>query len=409
MTEISLKALLAPSFYEIHRDIKEYLHTHYWEKGGRGSTKSSFVAIEIPYGMLKDPKANAICFRKYAVSLERSVYNQLKWGIEKLGLSSYWRAMKSPLRLEYIPTGQEIIFSGMDDPQKLKSLKPSNGGYFKYSWFEECDEFDGMEEIRNVEQTILRGGDKFVSFKTFNPPEDTAHWINTEVQQERPDRCVHHSTYLDVPADWLGKQFFIEAEHLKKTNEKAYRHEYLGEAVGTGLKIFPNVVLRKITAAEKAKFYNINEGIDWGYAVDPFVWIQDSFERKYRRLYIFNEIYQAGLSNYDAIEQVKKKHNPSTEIIADREEPKSIDEFEDAGLPIRKASQPPGSVSFGIKKLRGLEQIIIDPERCPNAAREFSSYAHEKNPDGTVKSKYPDKNNHTIDAVRYSLEDEFDY
>lgn len=407
--EISFKKLIAPVFYNLHEDVKHHKYTHYWLKGGRASTKSSYISLEIIAGLTADKNANAICFRKYGVSLEKSVYNQIKWAINQLNLGFLWKTYKSPLRIEQKYTHQEILFVGLDDPQKLKSLKPSNGGYFKYSWFEEVSELDGLEEIRNIEQSVLRGGDDFISFKSFNPPENTANWVNVEVQQERSDRIIHHSTYLDVPPEWLGKTFIVEAEHLKKVNEKAYRHEYLGEAVGTGLNVFTNIQGKPITDEEIKKFDYICEGIDWGYSIDPFVFTQCYYNRKYKRLYIFDEIYQVGLSNDDAIDLVYKKHNKRTEIIADSEEPKSIDDFECSSLSIRGAKKGAGSIRYGIKRLQGLEAIIIDPSRCPNTFREFVNYSYIKNPDGTVKSQFPDKDNHSIDSIRYALEDEFSY
>ena len=129
--EQDLKKLIAPAFRRLHNDIKKHKHTHYWLKGGRGSSKSSFISIEMIMGVMLDVdgKANGICFRKYGVSLEKSVYNQLKWAIDILDVWEQWKAFKSPLKLEYLPTGQEILFVGMDDPQKLKSIKPANGGY----------------------------------------------------------------------------------------------------------------------------------------------------------------------------------------------------------------------------------------------------------------------------------------
>lgn len=405
MTNISLKTIIAPAFYDLHRDIKQGLHTHYWLKGGRGSTKSSFISVEIPTGFLKDSNANAIILRKYGVSLEKSVYNQILWALDKLQLSAYWKAYKSPLRLVYTPTGQEIVFLGMDDPQKIKSLKPAHG-YYKYVWFEEVSEADGIEEIRSIIQSVVRGGEEFRIFYSFNPPANQSNWVNQEVAIPRDDKIVHHSTYLDVPPEWLGKQFFIEAEHLKETNELAYRHEYLGEATGTGLTVFPNVKLQEITDEQIQSFDNIKQGIDWGYAADPFTYVKSQYSQKYKRLYIFDEIYAHGLLNSDAIEQVNEKRISYQDIIADSEDPKSIAEFWDAGIYIRGAKKGPGSRGFGFRFLQGMEEIIIDPQRCPNAAREFSTAEFEKEKDGTVRNEYPDKDDHTIDAVRYSLEDD---
>lgn len=408
MAEVSLKDLIAPPFYEEHREIKKGSYLEFWNKGGRGSTKSSFISIEVVTNLIKDPNVHAICYRKVGNKLEKSVYNQIKWAISVLGLNNFFKCRKNPLEIEYIPTGQLIMFRGLDDPDNSKSIKLPFG-YIKILWFEELKQFDGIKEIRDVKQSVVRGGDEALIFYSYNPPADPGNWVNKESRKNIPTRYVHHSTYLDVPAAWLGKPFFIEAEMLKADNELAYRNEYLGEEVGTGLNVFTNIKLRPIAGEEIARFDNICEGIDWGFAVDPFVFLKSHYDRKHRILYIFDEIYQVGLSNEDAIEKVNKKHAASVEIIADSEEPKSINDFDNSGLPIRGAKKGPGSVSYGIKRLQGLRAIIIDPIRCPHAATEFTEYAYEQNKDETVKSKFPDKDNHTIDAARYSLEDEFSY
>lgn len=405
MNKIRLSKLIAPSFYEVHEDIKHSRYTHYWLKGGRGSTKSSFVAIQIILGMMKDPQANAMALRKVGLYLKESVYEQLIWAIDALGVSEYWHEKQSPLELIYMPTGQKILFRGADKPKKIKSTKLRKG-YFKFIWYEETDEFNGMEEIRNINQTLMRGGKEFVVFYTFNPPNSVKSWVNEEVLIEQPNKRVHHSTYLTVPREWLGEQFFIEAEHLKKVNERAYRHEYLGEVTGTGGEVFNNVTIRKITDEEIKTFDRIKQGIDWGYAVDPFVYIKCHYDRTRRRLYIFDEIYKVGLSNRKAALMIKERDPDHKTIVADSAEPKSIAEMKSYGIKIKGAKKGPDSVDYGIKFLQDLEEIIIDIDRCPNAAREFLNYELEKDANGNFKAEFPDKDNHAIDAVRYALEDD---
>ena len=406
MAEVSLSEVIAPAFYDIHKLIKQNAYNHYWEKGGRGSCKSSFISIEIILNLIKDPNAHAICFRKVGKFLETSVYNQIKWAIDKLGLKPYFRFYKSPLRIEYIRTGQLILFMGLDDPDKARSIKLPFG-YIKIGWFEELNQFDGMKEVREVIRSFLRGGDDALIFYSYNPPEEINNWVNLESTKEVDNRHVHHTTYLEVDPDWLGKTFILEAEMLKENAPQQYKHAYLGEVVGTGLNVFKNVQARIFTQEELKRFDRINEGIDWGFAVDPFVFTKNYLNRKHRTLYIFDEIYEVGLSNPEAIKKVKAKHTAGTEIIADSEEPKSIYEFSDAGLPIKKTRKGAGSISYGIKKLQGLFKIYIDPQRCPNTYREFINYSLVEDRSGNIKSQYPDKDNHTIDATRYSLEDEF--
>lgn len=403
--KIKLSEIIAPSFYEIHKDIKNDRYTHYWLKGGRGSTKSSFVSIETITGIMKDPKANAVVLRKVKETLKDSVFEQLVWAIEKLQVSEYWDIKHNPMELTYIPTGQKILFRGADKPKKIKSTKVSKG-YIKFIWYEEVDEFNGIEEIRMINQSLMRGGEKFIVFYTYNPPNSIRSWVNEEVLIEREDRKVHHSTYLTVPREWLGEQFFIEAEHLKKVNEKAYKHEYLGEVTGTGGEIFTNVTARKITDEEIKTFDRIKRGLDFGYAVDPLHYAVCHFDKTRRRLYIFYEIHQAGLSNRKAAELIKKENISNGWITADSAEPKSIAELKEYGLRIKPAKKGPDSVEYGIKFLQDLEEIIIDPERCPNTLREFLNYELDKDSNGNFKANYPDKNNHSIDAIRYALEDE---
>lgn len=406
--KIELSKLISPSFYELHHDIKNERYTHYWLKGGRGSTKSSFSAIEIILGMMKDPNANAMVLRKVGLTLKESVYEQLLWAIEVLGVSQYWDAKISPLELTYIPTGQKILFRGADKPKKIKSTKLRKG-YFKYIWYEEVDEFSGMEEIRMINQSLMRGGESFNVFYTYNPPDGIKNWVNQEVLIERPDRKVHHSTYLSVPREWLGEHFLIEAEVLKKTNERAYRHEYLGEVTGTGGEVFRNITSRRITDEEISTFDRIKRGIDWGYAVDPFVFIKCHYDKTRRRVYIYDEIYKVGMSNRSAAKAILERDGAGNLIIADSAEPKSIDEVNTYGLRVRGAKKGPDSVEYGMKFLQDLEEIIIDGERCPNALREFTSYELDRDKEGNFKANFPDRDNHTIDAVRYALEDDMIY
>lgn len=215
---ISLKQLIAPSFYEIHNDLKQFRHTHYWLKGGRGSTKSSFISLEVILGIMKDPQANAVVLRKVGQTLQGSVYEQLQWAVSVLGVEGYWVSKLSPLEMKYIADGREnkIVFRGADKPKKIKSTK-FRKGYCKYIWYEEVDEFGGMEEIRTINQSLLRGGSDFVVFYSYNPPQSQSNWVNEEILKQRDDRLVHHSTYLTVPSEWLGQQFLIEAEQDRKS------------------------------------------------------------------------------------------------------------------------------------------------------------------------------------------------
>ncbi|OLA08234.1 MAG: terminase [Eubacterium sp. 45_250] len=404
MTTVRLSEVIAPSFYDLHKDIKQDKHTHYWLKGGRGSTKSSFVSEELITGIMRNSEANAVVIRKVGLYLKDSVYEQLLWAISKLGVERYWQEKLSPLELVYVPTGQRIIFRGADKPKKLKSTKVRSG-YIRYAWYEETDEFNGIEEIRTINQSLLRGGETFTVFYTFNPPKSQRNWINSEVLVPRSDKIVHHSDYRSVPAEWLGEQFLIEAKHLEQTKPEQYRHEYLGEVTGTGAEVFTNITIRPITDEEIKSFDHIKRGIDWGYGADPFVYITAHFDSKRNRLFIFYEFFRCA-AKYDVIANaIRKENTQNGTIIAESAEPRSNDELRDRGFRIRTAVKGPGSVEHGITWLQNLEEIVIDGTRCPNAAREFNEYELDRDSRGELKADFPDKNNHTIDAIRYALED----
>lgn len=405
LIRVELSSLIASSFYDLHWDLKEEKHTHYKLKGGRGSTKSSFISIEMINGIMEDPNANGVCFRKVGNTLQESVYEQLLWAIDELHVNHLWHASKTPLRITYKPTGQRIVFRGMDDPNKAKSIKVRKG-YFKYIWLEERAEMDGEEDERKVLQSLMRGGEKFVVFYSWNPPKSINSWVNQDVLTPRDDTIVHSSDYRSVPREWLGEQFLIEAEHLKKVKPQSYDHEYLGIAIGTGGQVFDNVTIRKITDDEISHFDKNHHGLDFGYAADPLAYIKSHYDKTRRRLFIFGEIYQVNLSNAKAVEKIKKMNPLNQGVVADSEDPRTINEFYELGLNVYGAKKGPGSVQHGIKWLQDLEEIVIDPFRCPNAKREFTGYELEKDKNGNFKGSYPDKDNHTIDAVRYSLENE---
>lgn len=406
--KIRLSEIIAPSFFDLHVDIKNNRNTEYMLKGGRGSTKSSFASIEIILGMMRDAEqgefTNAVALRKVKDTLKDSVFEQLSWAIEILGVSHQWHIPQSKLEITYLPTGQKILFRGADKPKKIKSTKVKKG-YIKYIWFEELDEFYGPEEIRIINQSLMRGGEKFVVFYTYNPPKSSRSWVNQEARLTKEGRIVHHSDYRDVPEDWLGRIFIAEAKHLKKTNEMAYRHEYLGEEVGTGLEVFTNITLRKITDEEISAFDRIKQGLDFGYAVDPVAFEKMHYDKTRRKLYFFYEFSGIQISNRKLFDNIKLHATYMT--TADNAEPKSIAELKSYGMKVKGAKKGPDSVDYGIKFLsEEIEEIIIDPARCPRAAKEFINYALETDRNGEVKSQYPDKDNHSIDAARYGMEDE---
>lgn len=423
---VPIKDCIIPMYDDVLMDIFQHKHVHYVFPGGRGSTKSSFVGgIAIPLLIMANPEIHAVCFRKIGNTIQNSIFSQVIWGIYQLGLDSLFKIPKSySTPIEYIKTGQKIYFMGLDDPDKVKSIKPPFG-YMGITWFEELDQFAGEAELRKTTQSTMRGGSKFWDFRTFNPPISRNNWANEytfdcEVKRQDTTRVVRN-TYLDVPREWLGEQFIEEAEELKEINPRAYEHEYMGIATGTGGDVFDNVedldmtekvVRYKQDGTEEyvpmwQTFDRIYCGLDWGFALDPFRFVKMHFDSKKLDLYIFDEYtsYKTrNIDNYHRLFEEEKKVTKEELIIADSAEPKSLADFKAYGAWIRGADKGPDSVRYGIKWLQGLRHIYIDKRRCPETYWEFINYEYEQARDGTFISSYPDEDNHSIDAVRYAMQ-----
>ena len=397
-----MSEIIAPTFHSVHRSVKNDEYAEYWLKGGRASGKSSYVSIESPLGIVTDPEANAIVYRKVADTLRSSVYDQILWGIDKLGLMQYFDPKVSPMEITYIPTGQKIIFKGADDAKKSKSIKLRRG-YFKYLWFEELAEFSSIEDIRTIKASINRANKRTITFYTYNPPQTMDNWTNKEALENRPSRLVHHSTYLDIPRQWINQQFIDDAENLKETNERAYRHMYLGEVTGTGGQVFDNIVLRDIADSEINGFDKLYNGLDFGFAVDPDAFVRWHYDCSRRRLYCVEECYGAKTPTETLAQRVRAAARGGI-VTCDSADPRMIDELKRRGVSAIPARKGPDSVEHGMRWLQELSEIIIDPGRCPNTAQEFKAYEYERDRDGNFISRYPDANNHTIDATRYAME-----
>ena len=204
MGSVKLSELLAPPFHAVHADICQHAHHEYWLKGGRGSCKSSFVSLEIVLGMMREPEVNAIIYRKVADTLRDSVYAQMVWALEALGVLPYWQCKVSPMELIYRPTGQRIMFRGADDPQKSKGIKLANG-YFGLLWFEELTEFSGMGAVRTIKASVIRQGEAR-TFYTYNPPITAINWVNEAAMCAcSAVRKRHRSTHaLPSRRPWRG-------------------------------------------------------------------------------------------------------------------------------------------------------------------------------------------------------------
>ncbi len=397
--------IIADVFHPMIRDVRRGNHTEYILPGGRGSTKSSGISCIIPELLRNNPDMHALVLRKVGNTIKDSVYAQLKWAISKQKLDKDFRFKTSPFEITYKPTGQKIYFRGADDPFKIKSIKPEYG-YIGIIWFEELDQFSGPEEVRNIQQSAIRGGDKAYKFKSFNPPRSKNNWANayTEEAEFKDDAAVVvHSTYKDVPKDWLGEQFLNDAEHLKEVNPDAYENEYMGVANGNGGNVFEYIEERTITDEEISRMDRIYQGVDWGWYPDKYAFVRLYYDAARETIYFIDEMYENKRPNSWTAEEIIRRGYRDYTITCDSAEPKSVNDYRDFGLPARPAKKGPGSIEYSMKWWQG-KKIVMDPARTPNSCEEFKKYEYERDKDGNIVSGYPDKDNHLIDAARYATE-----
>lgn len=394
--------MIPDSFHSVIRDIRHEKHQEYVFKGGRGGTKSSDIAQIIIELMRNNHDIHCVVCRKVGNTLKDSVYSKIKWAIGKQGFTEEFDAHKSPLEITLKATKQKIYFRGADEPEKIKSISPEFG-YIAILWFEELDQYNGEEEIRNITQSAIRGGEKAWIFKSFNPPKSSLNWANQYVLTPKDNMVVHHSTYLDVPVEWLGQPFIEEAEHLKQVNPDAYEHEYMGKSNGVGGQVFEYLEIRDITDEEIKSFDRIHQGVDWGWFPDQFAFLRTHYDHNKEKIFFMDEIYVNKTPNDKTGQMIIDRGYNDFKIICDSAEPKSVQDYRSMGLPAYGAIKGAGSVEYGFKWLQK-RTLVIDPKRTPNAYEEIRKYEYERDKEGNFISGYPDGNDHIISALRYQYE-----
>lgn len=428
-----MSANISPTFCDVSRAIDSGKANRVMLKGGRGSTKSSYAYQKCLDVFLHRPYAQWVCGRRYANTLRRSCFANVLWAIAKRGMTvgkpgdgRDFDKTTSPMEITYNKTGQKILFYGMDEPEKLKSITFEDPkAKIELLLLEEYNQLACAEDARNVRQSVFRS-DYSLEIDVYNPSPDDMQWTNQEARVEEPGKLVHHSNYLDVPEEFIGKRFIEQAEQLKAINAKAYANEYMGEETGLTGTVFENVVAQSITYEDRIQIKWIRCGVDWGYQNDPFVWLMVGYDRKTRTLYIIDEVFNTETLDDINIGEVKRhlvdrddkgqpiytnegkpvynKRKPQNEIRADAAAPKDIATWRHAGMAIMGASKRV-PVDDGIRWLQKRKAIVIDRERCPLAYQEFSRYRAKEDPNDGRFLGYPDKDNHTIDAVRYAVFD----
>lgn len=419
---VVLSDIITDEFRPFWVASKHKKHLRYVLKGGRGSGKSFTIPMRIMMDIMEYP-VSAIGIRKVQNTILKSVYANFKGAANAMGVRHLFRFVDSRLEITYQPRGNKIYFTGADDPEKIKSIKDADFP-LAIAWFEELAEFKTEDEVTIIENSILReelegrftsDSDRKIKYPfdysfyySYNPPKRKQSWVNKKYESAFLDKntFVHHSTYLGNPH--LSKKFVEEAENVKARNERKYRWEYLGEAIGSGVVPFDNLQFREITDDEYNNFDNIRNAVDFGYATDPLAFVRWHYDKKKNGIYAMDEYYGQKISNRELAKWLKSRGYDNDEIFADSAEPKSIAELKgEHGIKrVKGVKKGPDSVEYGEQWLDDLDFICIDPKRTPNLAREFENIDYQVDKDGNPKPRLEDKDNHTIDSTRYAFSDD---
>ena len=391
-------------------------------KGSRGSKKSYTTALWYIYNIMKLKDSNLVVVRKVDGTNRDSTFAQLKTAINRLGVAHLWKCTVSPLEITYLPTGQKILFRGLDDPLKLTSITVDSG-FLCWVWFEEVYQIMNERDFDKVDLSI-RGLLPSHLFKqitlTLNPWSDK-HWINKRFfigkNKNRKDLIekgydIHSKSKTELVMttnyrinEYLDSEDRRVYEDMKNTNPKRFEIEGNGEwGVAEGL-VYDNWSELNFDYLEISKREDIESsfGLDFGYTNDPSALICILVSKKEKEIYIFDEHYQKSMVNKELADMIKRKGYTKEHITADSSEPKSIEEIKREGIPrIKGAAKGKDSIMNGIQFIQGFK-IFVHP-KCVNVITELSIYSWVENKDGNKINKPVDDYNHLLDAFRYSME-----
>ena len=368
-------------------------------KGSRGSKKSTTESMWIIYNMMKYPLANTLVLRRVFNTHKDSTWTQLKWAANNLGVSHLWNFSKSPLEATYIPTGQKILFRGLDDPMSITSITVEKG-FLCWAWFEEAFQIMNEDDFNKIDMSI-RGELPEGYFKqitlTFNPWSEK-HWLKKRFFDVEDEDILALTTNYTCN-EWLGKDDIKTFEQMKKNNPRRYRIEGLGEwGIAEGL-IFDNWEVKDFNVKD-IKGVNIY-GCDFGFN-DPTTIISSILDEENKIIYVYDEYYKSFMTADDIAEVVKKKNINRSLIIADCSRPEIISDLNRKGCKFKGCTKGKDSIITGINKLQEYK-IIVNPS-CQHLIVEFNNYCWDKDKFGNNLDKPIDNYNHCIDALRYSLQ-----
>jgi len=373
-------------------------------KGSRGSKKSKTMALWTVYSLMKYPEANMLVIRRTGASLKTSCYTEIEWAINRLGVARLWKMTVAPLEATYIPTGQKIYFRGLDEPLKLTSIAVKTGTLC-WLWIEEAYEIRSEADFDTIDE-VIRGATASGVFKqatlTFNP-WNSKHWLKRRFFDTEDSDVLALTTTYECN-EWLDEQDLKLFERMKERNPRRYRVAGLGDwGIVEGL-VYENIREYDYTLEEIRNRYNLTTicGLDFGYTNDPTAYVIAFIDQINKRLFIWDEIYEKGLSNRAIYDRIVTKGYAKERVVGDSAEPKSIDELASYGLRIIPAVKGPDSIMHGIQYLQDFE-ILVHP-RCQNFLLEAENYTWQTDKTGSQINRPIDDFNHLLDALRYAVE-----
>ncbi|WP_347090857.1 PBSX family phage terminase large subunit [Staphylococcus ureilyticus] len=376
-------------------------------KGSRGSKKSKTTALNFIYRLMEHEWANILVVRRFSNTNKQSTYTDLKWATNQLGVAHLFKFNESLPEITYKPTGQKILFRGLDDPLKITSITVDTG-ILCWAWFEEAYQIETFDKFSTVVESIRGSANSPDFFKqitiTFNPWSER-HWLKPTFFDEdtKLNNTFSYTTTYRVN-EWLDDVDIARYEDLYRTNPRRARIVCDGDwGVAEGL-VFDNFEVKEFDWVQKLKDKQVvAHGADFGFTQDPTTLVSTIVDEKNKELWIYDEHYERGMLTNDIYQMYIDKGLKNAKIIADSAEKRLITEIKRKGIPnIKPSVKGSGSIMQGIQFIQGFK-IYIHP-RCENTIEEFNTYTFDQDKDGNWLNKPIDSNNHIVDALRYSLE-----
>lgn len=377
---------LTKTFYKNAEAYVSRKYRYIINQGGSSSSKT-FSVLQLLTQIALNRKLTIDITAESLPHIKRGVLRDLPTVFDMYGLNLDSMLNRSDNYITF-PSGAKMNLIALDNPGKAR------GSRRHILYINEAN----LIPYATAEQLLIRTHE--CVFIDYNPTQ--AFWVHNEIIPKNPDKALLiKSTYKDN--QYLPQSEIDELESRRGDGTNNFWRVYgLGElGVAEGL-VFENVTARTIADEELKRFDTVYQGIDWGY-IHPFVFIKCCYDDESKKLYIFDEVHQSRLSLPDSMDYVRARQEYG-DIIADSANPQSIGEFWDNGFTILPANKGPGSRDFGYRWLQSLNEIIIDPVKCPNTLHEFLTMEYLKDKDGNYINDYPKIHDDGIDAVRYALE-----